>query len=117
MVTAFIAAGARGVTLTPCPPRPRGDHRVPLNAATSVRSRARVPRNAVGSVAPVELFAGDRAQVHLVGAVGQPQRPRPGVEVGQREVVAHAAGAVHLDGPVDDRAGDAGDHDLDAGDL
>ena len=33
--------------------------------------------------------------MHLVGAVGQAQGARPGVRVGQREVVGDAAAAVH----------------------
>src|SRR5882757_10855368 len=65
----------------------------------------------------LELFARDAAQVHLVRTVGHPQGAGPGVEVGQREVVAHATGAVDLDRPVDDRAGDPGNHHLDRGNF
>ena len=49
-----------------------------------------------------QLDLGDHAAVHLVGAVGQPQRAGAGPRRGQREVVGHAAAAVQLDRHVDD---------------
>ena len=76
---------------------------------------AKLPREAaefaevlvLGGMA-LEFFAGHRAQVHLVGALGHAQRAGPCVEVGQREVAAQSAGTVDLNGPVDDRAGNPG---------
>jgi hypothetical protein len=57
------------------------------------------------------------AEVHLVGAVGQAQAAGAGVGRGEREVIAHAATTVQLDGQVDDVAGHLGHGRLDLGDL
>ncbi len=64
-----------------------------------------------------EFGAGDAAHVHLVGSVEQPHRPVPAVEPGQREVVADAGRAVHLDRAVDDVARHLRSHRLDHRDL
>ena len=60
---------------------------------------------------------GDDAEVHLVGAVGQAQAAGAGVGGGEREVLAHAAPTVQLDGEVDDVAGHLRHGRLDLGDL
>ena len=47
---------------------------------------------------PRQLQLGQRAQVHLVWAVRQPQRPRPSPELRQHGVLADARPAMHLQG-------------------
>src|SRR5579871_420402 len=64
-----------------------------------------------------QLAAGQRPLVYLVGAVGEPERARGRPQVGQREVLAHAAPAVRLDGLVDHPFGHGRSHDLDRLDL
>ena len=59
----------------------------------------------------------DHAEVHLVGAIGQAQAAGTGVGGGEREVLAHPAAAVQLDGEVDDLAGHPRDGGLDLADL
>ena len=66
---------------------------------------------------PGQLGAGERRLVHLVGAVGEAQRADGGVRRGEREVLGEAAGAVRLDGAVDDLLDDLGGGDLDRLDL
>jgi len=60
-----------------------------------------------------DLDPRDQAAVHLVGAVGEPERPRVGPHRRQREVVGHAAATVHLHREVDHLLGDVGDDHLD----
>ena len=50
---------------------------------------------------PAQLAARDRAQVHLVRTVGEPQRAGVRPHRGQREVLADPAAAVDLDGAVE----------------
>ena len=78
--------------------------------------RWRAAAAARGGIRPQQV-AGDDAEVHLVGAVGQPQAAGAGVGGGEREVLAHAATAVQLDGEVDDVAGHLRHRHLDLGDL
>jgi hypothetical protein len=73
------------------------------------------PRSGVEVLA--ELLAGDGADVDLVRAVGDAQGAQAGVHAREREVLAHAAGAMHLDGAVDDVQRDARRDDLDGRDL
>ena len=55
--------------------------------------------------------------MHLVRAVGEPERAGAGPQVGQREVLADAAAAVRLDRPVDHPLGHRRGDDLDRLDL
>ena len=55
--------------------------------------------------------------VHLVRAVGEPQRADAGVRAGQREVLRQPAGAVHLDRLVEDPLDGRRGGDLDRLDL
>jgi hypothetical protein len=59
------------------------------------------------------MLAADHQVVHFVRAVGQAQRARWCVHVGQRGVLRHAQRAVHLDRLVDDLAHALGHHRLD----
>src|SRR5690242_20333824 len=53
-----------------------------------------------------ELDLGDLVAMDLVGAVGEAQRARVRIGIGEAEVLRHAAAAVHLHRPVDHLAGD-----------
>src|SRR5215472_10178909 len=64
-----------------------------------------------------ELAPGQRALVHLIRAVGEPQRPGAGPQVGKREVLADPGRAVHLDRLVDHPFGHGRSRDLDGLDL
>src|SRR5579875_1892392 len=75
--------------------------------------RRRLPCGAVRS----ELTAGQRALVHLVGPVGEPQGPRAGPQMREREVLADPGRAVRLDRLVDHPLGHRWGHDLDGLDL
>ena len=77
-------------------------------------SSCRRRRNRRGTL---ELELGERAQVHLVGAVGDAQRARRRPQVCERRVLADAGAAVHLDGRVEDVERDCGRDDLGGGDL
>src|SRR5258706_13331220 len=76
--------------------------RLPKGAAS--RSGAMSLRMPGSLRMPSELEAPDLVEVHLVGAVGEPQGARARVRVRQAEVVADAGGAVLLDRPVEDLA-------------
>src|SRR5207247_2742451 len=69
-------------------------------AAQLVRQRAGGFMLGSGSGLP-QLAARQGPLVHLVGAVGEAERAGAGPQVRQREVLADAAAAVRLDGPVD----------------
>src|SRR5262245_39282622 len=62
------------------------------------------------------LQPADLAPVHLVGPVGEAERPRVSPHGGQREFLAHAAAAVELHGALDDRERHVGHRYLDLGD-
>ena len=62
----------------------------------------------LGACLPGQLGPGQRRLVHLVGAVGEAQRPDRGVRRGEGEVLGEPAGAVGLDGAVDDLLDDLG---------
>src|SRR3984957_17857323 len=64
-----------------------------------------------------QLAAGQGPLVHLVGAVGKPQRSRARPQLGQREVLADSAAAVGLDRLVDHPLRHGRGHDLDRLDL
>src|SRR5690606_10417910 len=63
-----------------------------------------------------QFGAGDDVMVHLVGAIGDPQRALAGVQPRQRDPLRHARRAVDLDRLVDDLADALGDHRLDGAD-
>src|SRR4051812_13975715 len=64
-----------------------------------------------------DLHLGDLVAMHLVRAVGEAERARMRVRIGEAEVLGHAAAAMHLHGPIDDLAGDVRREHLDHGDL
>ena len=55
--------------------------------------------------------------MHVVGPVGDAQRPGVCPHAREREVLRHTAAAVHLDRAVDDVEAHARSDDLDRGDL
>src|SRR6202042_3647866 len=65
----------------------------------------------------LELAPGERALVHFVRAVGEPERAGTGPQVGQREVLADAPGAMGLDRLVNHPFGHRRGDDLDGLDL
>src|SRR5438132_10606033 len=48
-----------------------------------------------------EFHLRDLIAMHFVGAVGETQRARVRIRIGESEIVRHAAAAVHLHRPVD----------------
>src|ERR1700712_432999 len=64
-----------------------------------------------------DLLPRDAAQVHLVGAVGEPEGAGTGPHAGERGGLGDAHAAVHLDRAVEHRQRDAGRDDLDGRDL
>src|ERR1700685_4440845 len=64
---------------------------------TARSSPCEVP--ALALLVVVQDILGDEDAVHLVGTVGQAQRARPEVHLGQREVTRHAGRPPNLNGP------------------
>src|ERR1700728_1804482 len=65
---------------------------------TMRRSPGEVP--ALAFLVVVEHVLGDEDAVHLVGAVGQAQRPGAEVHLGQGQIAGHPGRPPHLDGPL-----------------
>src|SRR5678816_3313997 len=93
--------------LTPTIPAPRTSASALLALGKGLRNR--------GLLADLQLR--DLVAVHLVGTVGEAQRARVRVGVGEAEIVADAAAAVHLHRPVDHLAGHGRRQHLDHRDL
>jgi drug/metabolite transporter (DMT)-like permease len=72
---------------------------------------------ASGGLIPGQLAPGHRLEVHVVGAVGDPERAARGVQLRERHVAGQPERAVHLDRAVDDPAGRPRHRGLDGGDL
>src|SRR2546429_262465 len=91
----------------------------PSSAATrSTAARTWAPSLTSAPTASARpLAARQRPLVHLVGAVGEAERAGAGPQVRQREVLADAAAAVRLDGPVDHPLRHRRGDDLDRLDL
>jgi hypothetical protein len=70
-----------------------------------------------GGLIPGQLAPGHRLEVHVVGAVGDPERAARGVQLRERHVAGQPERAVHLDRAVDDPAGRPRHRGLDGGDL
>ena len=70
-----------------------------------------------GGLIPGQLAPGHRLEVHVVGAVGDPERAARGVQLRERHVAGQPERAVHLDRAVDDPAGGPRHGGLDGGDL
>ena len=87
------------------PPGPR-DHGLPPAAAAGS-----------GGLIPGQLAPGHRLEVHVVGAVGDPERAGGGVQLRERHVAGQPERAVHLDRAIDDPAGGPRHGGLDGGDL
>src|SRR3984957_20070260 len=95
----------------------------PVLSATSRKfqapCRSRTPdaisgdRRSESAFLPADLGARDGPHVHLVGSVENTHGAVPGVEPGQRRVVADPGRAMDLDGTVDDIAGHLRRHRLD----
>src|SRR5215472_1900804 len=107
--TAIPSAARRREIAAPMPRAP------PVTIAIRCSSDMRSSRRSL--LVLLQLAPGQRALVHLVRAVGEPQRPGAGPQVGQREVLADPGRAVHLDRLVDHPFGHGRSRDLDGLDL
>jgi hypothetical protein len=70
-----------------------------------------------GGLIPGQLAPGHRLEVHVVGAVGDPERAARGVQLRERHVAGQPERAMHLDRAIDDPAGCSRHRGLDGGDL
>jgi hypothetical protein len=75
------------------------------------------PAASSGWLVPSQLPPGHRLEMHVVGAVGDPERAARGVQLRERHVAGQPERAVHLDRAIDDPAGGPRHRGLDGGDL